>query len=91
MSQLFSVVENNPNVVTGGGGCLCTGPLAGRDCTGPFVVFPATETESNVSPHSVLCRPCLELAYKAVTSGKEVLAAGEIDSTAELADDDLSL
>lgn len=89
MSQLFLVSEHNPNEVTGGGGCLCSGPTRGRDCTGPFVVFPATETESNLSPHSVLCFPCLEAAYGQAVSG-EALAAGEVDSTAEL-DDELAL
>lgn len=91
MSQLFFVSENNPNEVTGGKGCLCSGPTEGRDCRGPFVVFPATETESNISPHAVLCSPCLELAYGQVIGG-EALAAGEVDGSAELVDeDDLSL
>lgn len=50
----FSISSYNPNVDVGGGGTLTSGETGGEDSTGPFILFPATETSSNVSPHAVL-------------------------------------
>lgn len=72
---MIHIVEVNPNENTGGGGCLCSGPIKNDDTVGPFVVFPATETDSNISPFAVLCANCVrECAAKI---GGEVLAGGE--------------
>lgn len=55
------LTDVNPNDGIGGGGCLCSGLTKGRETTGPFVVFPASETEMP-SPHAVLCVGCPALA-----------------------------
>lgn len=51
--------SENPNDVTGGGGCLCH-PIKSTDTVGPFVIFPATDCENNRSPHAVVCAGCVE-------------------------------
>lgn len=51
-----TLTEVNPNVA--GEGCLCSGPAKGPDTKGPFLIFGATDTESNISPFSVLCSGC---------------------------------
>lgn len=55
MSLLYDVVYVNPNEDCGGGGTLCAGGIKGEDCQGPWVVFPAVETDYAESPHAVLC------------------------------------
>lgn len=73
--------ETNPNDGIGGGGCVCS-PLKCEDCKGPFVVFPATETDSNQSPHVVISVHCArqiaEGEDKAQDEG-QILSAGEAD------------
>lgn len=94
MSEVFFVSSQNPNDGIGGGGCLCN-PLKDRDCVGPFAIFHATETDSNMSPHAVLSLACARKFVKAAKTG-EALVCGEtgapalikgqmtiIDSTAE--------
>lgn len=80
MARKFHVVENNPNEVTGGGGCLCS-PIKGHDTKGPFVVFPNTETESNLSPHAVICAGCVKACARKLKTD-EPLAAGEVAAPA---------
>lgn len=58
---LVTVVTNNPNDQIGGGGCLC-GETKRPGCVGPYAVFPASESASNISPHVVACRRCLQEA-----------------------------
>lgn len=55
MSQI-DIVYVNPNEDTGGCGCLATGETGSEDCNGPYLVFPATDTASNISPHAVICK-----------------------------------
>lgn len=86
MSQSFHVVDVNPNDNCGGGGCLCS-PIKGHDTQGPFVVFPNTETESNLSPHAVVCAPCIVQAAERLETG-ETLAGGE---RSEVVEDDVSI
>lgn len=69
------LVKNNPNDTTGGGGCLCH-PIKATDTVGPFVVFEATETDSNLSPYAVLCAECFDQCKKLFEDGDE-LAGGE--------------
>lgn len=61
-AERFQVVATNPNDDVGGGGCLCS-PEKVTDCTGPFVVFYATEAgDSRLSPHQVLGCKCAKAA-----------------------------
>lgn len=55
---MLTISESNPNETVGGGGCLCH-PIKSTDTRGPFVIFPQSEMESNLSPHCVLCVDCL--------------------------------
>lgn len=72
----FTISSTNPNEQIGGGGCACS-PLKNPDQRGPFAVFPATETESNLSPHLVVCAPCA--AAIVTQSDGEALLLGEAD------------
>ena len=79
----FHLSSINPNDGVGGGGCLCH-PIKSSDTAGPFIVFPATETDSNLSPHAVLCAGCVD-GCAALIAGGESLAPGQgdvLDSTA---------
>lgn len=71
----MKLVTTNPNDTPGGGGCLCH-PIKSTDTVGPFIVFPATETDSNVSPYAVLCTGCVAGCVK-LLSDDEPLAGGE--------------
>lgn len=53
----FTMSATNPNCQIGGGGCACS-PAFNEDQVGPFAVFPAQETDNNLSPHLVVCAPC---------------------------------
>lgn len=76
----FYVVQTNPNDEIGGGGCLCNGEQRGEDCQGPYAIFPATTTESNLSPHTVICRQC---ASEAADLLAEELEPEVIDAESE--------
>ena len=56
MSQ-FKISDENPNDTVGGKGCLCH-PRGGDETRGPFLIFPPTTTDDNLSPHAVLCAHC---------------------------------
>jgi hypothetical protein len=71
----FHISTQNPNDVTGGGGCICS-PEKQTDCRGPYAVFYANELESIASPHVVVGLPCLKAALRAAEDG-EALSAGE--------------
>ncbi len=62
MSERYKVTNENPNDAVGGGGCVC-GDTKQADCEPPYVVFYASETDSNLSPHVVVCQRCVESAY----------------------------
>lgn len=70
MSQHFSVMETNPNEITGGKGCLCF-ENGGPDTKGPFVVFNATEMDTIQSPFPVLCAGCALVAHNDLQAVKE--------------------
>jgi len=74
----FTISQTNPNESIGGGGCLCN-PLKIEDQAGPFAIFPASETDNNVSPHVVICVGCAEQFCSRVRSGEEGLAPGQGD------------
>lgn len=76
-AQRFFLSETNPNDGIGGGGCLCS-PLKCEDASGPYAVFPSIETDSNLSPHVVICAPCAEGVCRRAQDG-EVLAVGQPD------------
>lgn len=78
--EVFSLNDKNPNDTTGGGGCVCSPDRKATGCDGPFVVFHAAESESNLSPHVVIGERCLRAAARKLgkaSRGGEVLAAGE--------------
>lgn len=79
----FHVSGTNPNNGIGGRGCLCN-PVGSEDCTAPYAIFPATETDNNLSPHAVLSIACArEFVARAERQGGDVLAAGENDPASE--------
>ena len=55
---MFRIVEDNPNALTGPGGCLC-GEEGHAGCEGPYGVFVTTEMDSIMSPTPVVCAPCI--------------------------------
>jgi hypothetical protein len=57
-AQRFTISETNPNDSIGGGGCLCS-EVRHEDRGGPYAVFPFTEQVSGLSPHIVICAPCV--------------------------------
>jgi hypothetical protein len=73
----FVLSDTNPNNQIGGGGCACS-PLACDDQGGPYAVFPASETDNNMSPHLVVCAGCAELIVQQAVNG-ELLSLGEDD------------
>lgn len=89
MAEHFTISDRNPNDGIGGRGCLCN-PQGDIDCQGPFALFHATETESNLSPYAVLGLGCAKAVVDAAKG--EALAAGEDPEDRPLAvDDDLSI
>lgn len=90
MSQ-FNVEPYNPNEEVGGGGCLGNGDTKSEDCVGPYVVFYASATDSNTSPHAVLCKHCLDEAYKATVQPDADEPAIELppEDVEELPEDDI--
>lgn len=84
----FEITETNPNHGIGGGGCACS-ELMNPDQVGPFVIFPGTTMDNNLSPHNVVCIGCLCGAVdRAYNNPNAILAAGENDAPTE---DDLIL
>lgn len=65
MSQ-FHISTDNPNVKVGGGGTLGSGETHSEDARGPFIIFPNTTTDSNISPHAVLAYSELKEIEKAL-------------------------
>jgi hypothetical protein len=80
MSQ-FNIEAENPNEKVGGGACLGNGDEKSVDCTGPYVVFYAAATDSNSSPHAVLCAACLAEVMHSL--GEDAQEAEVLDLPAE--------
>lgn len=75
----FFLSETNPNDGIGGGGCMCS-PLKCEDAKGPYAIFAAIETDSNLSPHAVLCFGCaVAVAEGATDPAGDLLSAGSPD------------
>lgn len=86
--EQFVISDTNPNEAIGGGGCACH-PQGQKDCTAPYVVFHAVETEDPFSPVIVIGHECFEAAAKAIKSGKRVASRHEVTGTAvEISDDE---
>lgn len=80
MSQRFHISDVNPNEACGGGGCVCSESKL-PEATGPYTIFFVGETNSNISPHVVVCAPCIDKAHERLDG--EVLSAGERDPIEE--------
>lgn len=84
-AQRYHISETNPNDAIGGGGCLCS---EGRceDRGGPYAVFHVIETDSNLSPHVVICAPCAKAVVGDIEGDAERMQAGEkvVEGEAEL-------
>lgn len=76
MSDRFVVSDQNPNDGIGGGGCLCS-PTKCVDCKPPYLIFPATETDNNLSPHAVLSVNCARQGVRAAGKKGNIVTAGE--------------
>jgi hypothetical protein len=85
MSQ-FAISDENPNVFVGGGGTLTSGDQGSTDDKGPFVIFPAVATDSNISPHAVLSYDAVCEIYAALTG---VQAEAEEPEVIELPDSEV--
>jgi hypothetical protein len=83
--QMFQVVTQNPNDVTGGGGCVCD-PQKQIDCRPPYAVFPGNDMENVASPHVVMCLACAMSVVDACMG--EALAGGETGFLPNLDDED---
>lgn len=70
----FVINDKNLNDPIGGGGCLCSPDRKATGCEGPFVVFPASMSESLRSPHCVVSEKCLRAAIKKLDKGESVSA-----------------
>lgn len=78
-SQLFQVVEVNPNQTSGCGGCVCS-EATEPDCQPPYVVFYNCDTDDPRRPQVVACARCIEAAHAKCVEAQEtgdVLAGGE--------------
>lgn len=75
-ARRYTMSAVNPNCQIGGGGCVCS-PLKNEDQAGPFAVFPASETDNNLSPHVVVCAPCAKGIIE--QAGDEMGQSGEND------------
>lgn len=84
-AQRFYISETNPNDSIGGGGCACSDGKV-EDRGGPYAIFHCIETDSNGSPHVVVCAPCARGFIADVDNGTEQIVAGQVtvDSDAEL-------
>ena len=71
---IFTIVDENPNEVTGGAGCLCGGEVSCTDTKGPFVVFHNSEMQSHISPHAVLCAGCVDAVFGRLAIRDDALA-----------------
>jgi hypothetical protein len=74
--SLENFVVNDKNLNTVGGGCLCSPDRQATGCEGPFVVFPASMSESLQNQHCVVSEKCLRAALKKIDQGA-IVAAGE--------------
>lgn len=74
-AQNFQVSDTNPNDSVGGGGCACSETKV-PDAVGPFLIFHAAESSSNISPHVVVCAGCVVAGCSRLDNG-DLLAAGE--------------
>lgn len=83
----FKVLDVNPNEEVGGGGCLTGGDEKREDCEGPYVVFPQVSTDSNISPHAVLCAACARAIVKAIDTPPEPVIEIDPADVQELDDD----
>jgi hypothetical protein len=73
------ISNHNPNEDIGGGGCCCSETKC-LDCTGPYAIFPGTETSTNLSPHTVLSLACAqEFVKRAERDGDDILSVGQGD------------
>lgn len=78
MSQYF-ISDDNPNDLVGGGGTLTSGEQKSEDDIAPFVIFPASSTDSNISPHCVLSAKVIEELYRELYSEPVPIDAAVIE------------
>lgn len=76
-NERFFISATNPNCQAGGGGCAC-GELANPDQQGPYAVFMDQLMDNALSPHLVVCAPCLTAATAALDG--EIGQSGEDDA-----------
>lgn len=81
-AQRYYISDTNPNESIGGGGCLCSESKC-EDRGGPYAIFHCVETDSNLSPHVVICAPCAKAVVGDIESGAERISAGQVTVDAE--------
>lgn len=62
-AERFKIVDENPNDVFPGGGCVCD-PRDVTDCKGPFAVFYGNTMQDPRSPHVVLSLECAQAVIR---------------------------
>lgn len=70
-----TLVADNPNDITGGGGSLA-GPTGDQDATGPYFIWPNQEYESYLSPHAVVAAS----EVRQMVQMLDLYEAGELDA-----------
>lgn len=70
-----TLLETNPNDITGGSGSLA-GPTGDQDATGPYFVWPNQEYESFLSPAAVVAASEVRLMAKML----DEYEAGQLDA-----------
>lgn len=79
MSQKYHIAETNPNDDVGGGGTICSGDVRDEDCAAPYIIFPHSSTDSNISPHVVLCSRCFAAIADGLDGHEEVIDAEVVE------------
>jgi hypothetical protein len=69
-AERFKIVDQNPNDVFPGGGCVCD-PRKVSDCKGPFAVFYGNEMDDVRSPHVVLSLECAQAVVRDATRAED--------------------
>lgn len=79
---MHQLLQNNPNIATGGSGCIATGGRYHPDCEGPYHHWPLSTVWHPNSRECVLCdyhfNEALKSAQRARDEGR-VMVAGRDD------------
>jgi hypothetical protein len=78
----FVISDVNPNDTVGGGGCVCSESKVG-DCVAPFAIFYAHDTDTPLSPHTVICAKCADAVCRQAAAFDPNAEAIDVDPEPE--------